>query len=338
MIRLRICLLGLVWSMTGCFVVEDFEQDQDTGIMAEAGGVDTSTSADAGSFTDASDAGVIEVMDAGHNEVPDSGVVFPDAGPSPDSGIVVTNVGTSTVQVEWVYSNHANVYFTKTEITVKQYRACVSEGICSSQSNVLFVYDETINGRNRCNYGYPDSGRDQFPVNCIAAYTARTFCDYLDGDATTTATSASRLPTVSEWLAEVTRGDSVDYPWGDMPVASCDNCIREEQGDISGCGTGFAFPVCSRTKGNSENGLCDMVGNVAEWMADEDGVPLNHNLQSVQAMGGNARGGSFRSGTTRVDEFDRYENERMKKPFKGNYSSLRSRVGMRCVWVNGVPR
>jgi formylglycine-generating enzyme required for sulfatase activity len=41
-----------------------------------------------------------------------------------------------------------------------------------------------------------------------------------------------------------------------------------ESGQPAGCGQNRTEEVCSKTDGNSISGLCDMSGNVAEWISD----------------------------------------------------------------------
>ena len=37
---------------------------------------------------------------------------------------------------------------------------------------------------------------------------------------------------------------------------------------VVGCGVGGTWPVCSKPDGRTDHGLCDMAGNVYEWVED----------------------------------------------------------------------
>ncbi len=104
---------------------------------------------------------------------------------------------------------------------------------------------------NYCNWGYLN--RDNHPINCVAWDQAKSFCKWAGG----------RLPTEAEWYAEASNGGERMYPWGDIK-ATCDYAVMCGSGG-NGCGRGSTWPVCSKEKGNSVSGLCDMSGNLAEW-------------------------------------------------------------------------
>lgn len=136
-------------------------------------------------------------------------------------------------------------YITRSEITVAQYQACINAGQCS-------VPSASANG---CNYGLP--GRDAHPINCVTHGQAKDFANYAGG----------RLPTEAEWeFAARSRGLVQTFPWGtDKPT-----CARAQfkEKETAGCDLNTTAPVCSKEKGNTAQGLCDMAGNVWEWVAD----------------------------------------------------------------------
>lgn len=127
----------------------------------------------------------------------------------------------------------------KTKVTNKQYTACVNAGACTAPNS----------------YG-KELGFDDQPVMGIDWYQAKAFSEWVGG----------RLPSESEWeYAARSAGKKQDFPWGNTYV-TCSRAIVCGGGD--GCGRYATWPVCSKPSGNTDQGLCDMVGNGKEWVAD----------------------------------------------------------------------
>ena len=150
----------------------------------------------------------------------------------------------------WVHSPAADVYFTKTEITVEQFKGCVASGACASDGF------KKRGDYKDCNMGH--SGRDQHPMNCVNWFAAKAYCDF----------SGGRLPTTDEWFAEASNRGQQKYPWGSAKP-TCERAVMAEKGE--GCKKRRTWPVCSKPPGNSSSGLCDMAGNVREWTASDQG-------------------------------------------------------------------
>ncbi|MEE2645535.1 MAG: formylglycine-generating enzyme family protein, partial [Myxococcota bacterium] len=146
----------------------------------------------------------------------------------------------------------ADFWLSRTEVTVSQYKRCVDAGVCTAPKSGGY-----------CNWG--QRGRAEHPINCVDWSQARTFARWVGGD----------LPTEAQWeFAARSRGDRREFPWGSS-VPSCELAIidgkrRGSAGEqTDGCGEDRTWPVCSRRAGNTEQGLCDLIGNVQEWTLDE---------------------------------------------------------------------
>lgn len=132
----------------------------------------------------------------------------------------------------------------ETEVTVAQYLVCVQADSCTQPQS------EGTAG----NWGKAD--RENYPINNVTWYQAEDFCTWAGG----------RLPSEAEWEYAASNGDlENEFPWGNNGP-TCSYAIMDDGGD--GCGTGQTGPVCSRPQGNTTHGLCDMAGNVWEWVQD----------------------------------------------------------------------
>lgn len=207
---------------------------------------------------------------------------------------------------------------TRAEITVAQYAECVNAAVCTAPDS----------GGPYENWNQP--GYEQHPVNAVDWYQAGAFCRWIGGD----------LPSESMWeYAARSGGNPQLFPWGDAPP-NCDTAVMDSDNRIDGCGTKRTWPVCSRPAGNTDQGLCDMAGNVWEWVLDgyhgtydcsTDQTAYNCDNKDVAPADGSAwgddsgliveRGGSFNS-----DSFYLRASTRLRVwPTKRSYG-----LGFRC--------
>ena len=135
-----------------------------------------------------------------------------------------------------------------TEVTVGQLRQCVATGACAAP-----VEPE-------CNY---TRGLNDHPANCMSFHNALRFAEWV----------GARLPTEAEWeFAAKSQGQPIAFPWGNgalFVTIMLDSLYVKTSHVIAVlCGEPGTRPPCSLPAGNTMQGICDMAGNVREWVID----------------------------------------------------------------------
>lgn len=183
-------------------------------------------------------------------------------------------------------------YIDRTEVTVEAYDRCVRAGVCDPPDFTR---------------GDPHFDKPNFPITHVSREDGETFCAWAHG----------RLPTEAEWELAARGIGQRTFPWGELynsRLANHGSLALDDQ-DASDGFLGLA-PVGSYPDGVTPEGVLDLAGNVAEWVADllqitpvapkpgaQPELKIEPYLPSAQTnpvstSGGVriARGGSFESG------------------------------------------
>lgn len=121
------------------------------------------------------------------------------------------------------------------------------------------------------------AGLDNYPRVEISWYDALAFCRWLNAKEFGLDSPLNdllhekwiyRLPTDWEWVAAATHGDpgKYPYPWGRDADSSRANTKESNLGEVVAVGL---YPQ-GNTKGGSEDGVVDMVGNIWEWCLNSE--------------------------------------------------------------------
>jgi formylglycine-generating enzyme required for sulfatase activity len=154
-----------------------------------------------------------------------------------------------------------------------------------SWNTYLATTSQSLATNLQCLNGTYLSDEDNLPINCINWYEAYAFCIW-DG---------ARLPTDAEWGYAAAGGGADDgqrlFPWS-MPPSS--TTIDSTYAVYYG---GAPALVGSRSpKGDGKWNQADLVGNMAEWLADYAGaypVPCNECTNRVVSERRVLRGGEW---------------------------------------------
>jgi len=175
------------------------------------------------------------------------------------------------------------------EVTVAAWETCVAAGDCPGHARAPDLEGGSRRARELaaglCTTS--EHGQLEHPINCVSQAEATAFC----------MSRGAELPSDPQWVRAASGSRVRRHPWGDDPLdAARANACGEEcsrwfsralhesrrrafDGDDGHVGTA---PVGSFPAGNSEAGIADLVGNVAEWTA----TPVDAERVAV-------RGGSF---------------------------------------------
>ncbi len=149
----------------------------------------------------------------------------------------------------------------KKEVTVAQYIDCVNAGVCQrvKEWEACNAYEfEAMNADGQLEKA-PEVREEA--VNCVTWCDADHFCSWLD--------DKGRLPSAREWeFAAIGNDSDLTYPVG-VQTDNCTYIVMNDEEKGVGCGSRDRKPWVGCKKWTKDQILCDMAGNLWEWVSDD---------------------------------------------------------------------
>lgn len=164
------------------------------------------------------------------------------------------------------------------EVTVEQYRECVSKRGCTVPAAAVemgrLTEAQRATASSLCNWD--KSEKATHPMNCVDWNQASAYCAW----------AGRRLPTDDEWEYAARGKDARTYPWGSEPPSK-QLCWNRREPLSGTCAPGSFYA------GRSPFGVVDMAGNVSEWTMTMTSADENDGTNGSTR---NCRGGSWHDG------------------------------------------
>ncbi len=148
-------------------------------------------------------------------------------------------------------------YMAKTEVTIGQMRACIDRGPCES-------WDAGTDRSQRVSWADRLQEGESYAVRGVPYQVMTAYAEWVGG----------RLPSELEWeFAARSRGVNEDFPWGaELQPIEETSCLA----NTHACGLDDPSLPCSYFFDRTNQGLCDMVGNLFEMTQSEWRVGYDH--------------------------------------------------------------